>query len=415
MPSCLVEPFQSSQFQYLENLPDEPLQVMLLCRPGFESETGQEIQAVAQTCEVYGYVKTVEQSGQVAFVCYDTSSALRLFQRLTVNDLVFARDLMLALPELSQLDPADRVAGIMALISAGPEVCQIVTWFNDTNEGKSLAKLCKKLVSPLKQALKNTCRNSTNEPQSDSSQSDSFHTDISHINCSHTDAHQSSVNPLNQSRAIWQADSPLCLNLLFTSGTSAVVGYSLKSRQPKWPCGVAYLKMPSDGPSRSTLKLDEAILLFFDKSEQQQLFGLGKTAVDLGACPGGWTYQLVKRELQVMAIDNGAMADALMKSGQVEHIKADGFHFRPPYRVNWLVCDMVEKPMRVAELMASWLAEGDCERAIFNLKLPMKKRYQALLECQRIIDDILGSKPYQLSAKQLYHDREEVTCYLAAI
>lgn len=104
-----------------------------------------------------------------------------------------------------------------------------------------------------------------------------------------------------------------------------------------------------------------------------------------------------------------------MKSGQVEHIKADGFHFRPPYRVNWLVCDMVEKPMRVAELMAGWLAEGDCERAIFNLKLPMKKRYQALLECQRIIDDILGSKPYQLSAKQLYHDREEVTCYLAAI
>jgi len=173
--------------------------------------------------------------------------------------------------------------------------------------------------------------------------------------------------------------------------------------------------MPSDGPSRSTLKLDEAILFFFDKSEQQQLFGLGKTAVDLGACPGGWTYQLVKRELQVMAIDNGAMAEALMKSGQVEHIKADGFHFRPPYRVNWLVCDMVEKPMRVAELMASWLAEGDCERAIFNLKLPMKKRYQALLECQRIIDDILGSKPYQLSAKQLYHDREEVTCYLAVI
>ena len=82
MPSCLVEPFQSSQFQHLENLPDEPRQVMLLCRPGFESETGQEVQAVAQTCEVYGYVKTVEQSGQVAFVCYDTASALRLFQRL---------------------------------------------------------------------------------------------------------------------------------------------------------------------------------------------------------------------------------------------------------------------------------------------------------------------------------------------
>ena len=30
--------------------------------------------------------------------------------------------------------------------------------------------------------------------------------------------------------------------------------------------------------------------------------------VDLGACPGGWTYQLVKRGLFVYAVDHGKMA-----------------------------------------------------------------------------------------------------------
>lgn len=40
-------------------------------------------------------------------------------------------------------------------------------------------------------------------------------------------------------------------------------------------------------------------------------------AVDLGACPGGWTYQLVKRNMWVSSVDNGPMAQSLMDTGQV--------------------------------------------------------------------------------------------------
>lgn len=38
----------------------------------------------------------------------------------------------------------------------------------------------------------------------------------------------------------------------------------------------------------------------------------------------------------------------------------------------WMVCDMVEKPAKVAALMAQWLVNGWCRETIFNLKLPMK-------------------------------------------
>ena len=62
--------------------------------------------------------------------------------------------------------------------------------------------------------------------------------------------------------------------------------------------------------------------------------------------------------MMVQAVDNGPMADSLMETGQVEHIREDGFKYRPKRRnVTWLVCDMVEKPARVGELMTAWLLD----------------------------------------------------------
>ena len=50
------------------------------------------------------------------------------------------------------------------------------------------------------------------------------------------------------------------------------------------------------------------------------------------------------------------MDKALMAGGMVEHIRADGFHFRPQRTVDWLVCDMVEQPARIATLVGDWAA-----------------------------------------------------------
>ena len=47
----------------------------------------------------------------------------------------------------------------------------------------------------------------------------------------------------------------------------------------------------------------------------------------------------------------------------------------------------------------------------------MKKRYEELLICRGIIEEALdrAEVPFRLSFKQLYHDREEVTGYLARL
>jgi 23S rRNA (cytidine2498-2'-O)-methyltransferase len=179
--------------------------------------------------------------------------------------------------------------------------------------------------------------------------------------------------------------------------------------------GIPRLRFPPGAPSRSTLKLDEAFGLFVQDPETEVQPGM--TAVDLGAAPGGWTYQLVRRHLRTTAIDNGAMDASLLDSGLVEHLRVDGFRYRPLKPVDWLVCDMVEQPQRIARLVAEWLAEGRCKRAIFNLKLPMKKRYEMVLDCREILESRTqkAGVSCRLSFKQLYHDRAEITGYAERI
>jgi 23S rRNA (cytidine2498-2'-O)-methyltransferase len=137
-------------------------------------------------------------------------------------------------------------------------------------------------------------------------------------------------------------------------------------------------------------------------------------AVDLGASPGGWTWQLVRRGIRVTAVDNGPMKGALAHHPLVQHLKQDGFKYAPRKPVDWLVCDMVEKPSMVASLIGEWFAAGRCKHAIFNLKLPMKQRTAAVGSAldsirKRLDEEGIG---YRMMAKQLYHDRDEVTVFL---
>ena len=63
--------------------------------------------------------------------------------------------------------------------------------------------------------------------------------------------------------------------------------------------------------------------------------------------------------------------------------------------------------------MGTWLREGWCRQAIFNLKLPMKKRWQETqLALQTFAEH--AQRPLILRARQLYHDREEITVYARA-
>jgi 23S rRNA (cytidine2498-2'-O)-methyltransferase len=350
-----------------------PQSLLLYCRPGFEKECAAEIQGQAEALEVTGYAKAKPDSGFVLFTPYEAADVAVLQKDLRFADLCFARQMVAVLPLISGLPVDDRVGPLLAAASGLSRQFSDV-WLEtaDTNEAKELSVFVRKFQGPLARAL--------------------------------VDAGLASAKP-----------SAPRLHLFFLNSTTAYVGLSRPGNASPWPMGIPRLKFPRAAPSRSTLKLEEAILFFL--GENPKVLQPGMKAVDLGASPGGWTWQLVRRSIRVTAVDNGPMDQALMDSGIVEHLRSDGFRYLPAKPVDWLVCDMVEQPSRIAALVARWLAGGHCRQVIFNLKLPMKKRSEELKRCRDIIETTLDDAevPFRLRLKQLYHDREEVTGYLARL
>ena len=346
--------------------------LLLYCRAGFERECAQEMTAVAGEMGASGFVKARPDSGFALFHAQQETMGVELGEHVEFRRLVFPRQLVRVSPLLEGLPPGDRLPPVVKVARAlGTRYAALWIEMPDTNEGKALSSLTRTLRPHLEKALEKAGI-AIDEPKADTR-----------------------------------------LHVFFVGGAACYVGTSAVANSSRWPMGIARLRMPGAAPSRSTLKLAEALMEFFPEGTPRKSLAPGMTAVDLGAAPGGWTWQLVQRGFMVIAVDNGPMDPALLETGQVKQRREDGFRFRPQQPVDWMVCDMVESPARIASLASQWVAAGWCRETIFNLKLPMKKRWEEVERCRALIDAALGGRGYFLRMKQLYHDREEVTAYLA--
>jgi 23S rRNA (cytidine2498-2'-O)-methyltransferase len=347
--------------------------LLLYCRPGFEGECAQELQTLLGRLGASGYAKAERGAAYVEMVVQ--SGAL---PPLGWRELIFARQILSDVRELSELDPKDRLTPLLeAARGYGHAFADVWVETPDSEAGAQLHGLARSFESVALAALRK---------------------------------HQ-----------LLDARAQRRLHVLVLSGTHLVLALADVAHAAPWRGGVPRLKLPRGAPSRSALKIEEAWLTLMSDAERERWLAPGMSAVDLGAAPGGWTWQLTRRSLRVIAVDNGALATHLLDTGLVEHQRADGFRFRPKKSVDWVVCDMVEQPKRVAQLIGDWLVEGHARAALFNLKLPMKKRWQETEQClselctrlearadNRALDTGDG-KRYVLRAKQLYHDREEIT------
>ncbi|GBL03130.1 23S rRNA (cytidine(2498)-2'-O)-methyltransferase RlmM [Glaciecola sp. KUL10] len=347
------------------------------CRAGFEADMAAELDSHFAQVSLYGYSQLKAKQGFVSFNLYSPfifESDGRGKFPVKFDELMFARQQLACIGNLTFESNKDRVGDILTFLNDlninvpfGDVFCE----HPETENGKDMAKFCKKFSVPLRQALRKHKR--------------------------------LSVKPNN---------GLSYLHLFFESSESCEVCLSFPKNRSNDYLGITRLKFPSEAPSRSTLKLEEAILKLLPRNSHKEILVKGMTAVDLGACPGGWTYQLVKRGIKVEAVDNGEIADSLMQTGLVTHFAHDGFNYQPQEgHVDWLVCDMIEKPDRVAALMTSWLVTRKTTSSIFNLKLPMQKRYAVVKhELDTMIKELNEKQiDFHMRAKHLYHDRDEIT------
>lgn len=134
--------------------------------------------------------------------------------------------------------------------------------------------------------------------------------------------------------------------------------------EPRLPLQGPSFREDKEAPSRAYLKLWEAFhrLGAFPQP--------GDRCLDLGACPGGWTWVLRKLGAEVWAADRAELAPALMQDPKVHFIKGDGFRLKPSDlpKMDWVFSDVICYPSRLLEWVQPWLELPQVPNMLCTLK-----------------------------------------------
>lgn len=192
---------------------------------------------------------------------------------------------------------------------------------------------------------------------------------------------------------------------IYAAAQQLYIGFGTPSEMlSDWPGGAVRFQREEGQVSRAKFKLLEAERTF------GMDYSLFSRALDIGAAPGGWTSLLLERGLHVTAVDPADLHPSLIGHPALNHLKRNASEVKfKPKTFDLLVCDMSWSPMLMCKLvldLEASLAEG--ASAIITVKLMHRKPLQTIKE----VIERLGTVFSLERAKQLFHNREEITLYL---
>ncbi len=209
-----------------------------------------------------------------------------------------------------------------------------------------------------------------------------------------------------------QIVSVLCI------GERAFIGLSPATENlSSWAGGMRRLAKRPEQVSRAELKLEEALEVFGVILPSQG------EALDLGAAPGGWTRLLLEAGLRVSAIDPAALDPRLLVYGKrLTHFRSYAERFleislkdstkKGYYRA--IVADLRMDAKQAANLLVKYapLLASD-GLALTTLKLPHEApRLNPTRHAAEALDILRGAYP-SVRARQLFHNRQEITVLLS--
>ncbi|MFF1821280.1 SAM-dependent methyltransferase [Kribbella sp. NPDC058245] len=189
----------------------------------------------------------------------------------------------------------------------------------------------------------------------------------------------------------------------FESPRAVLLGVNrLADSLSDWPGGRMRLARGEERVSRSEFKLEEAIATF----------GLelppGGKAVDLGASPGGWTRILRLHGQEVWSVDPGYLDERLHGDRGIHHAATTAGRFFAENRTRF---DVAVNDMRMDQVLSARMMLDAAQHlkagglAVVTLKGGGKNP----LDGARRGLDVLGAEYDVLHARQLHHNRNEIT------
>lgn len=152
-------------------------------------------------------------------------------------------------------------------------------------------------------------------------------------------------------------------------------------------------------PSRAFKKIVEAQEIMGRQIAKDEVL------IDLGACPGGWSYIARKNGARVIALDRSELREDLMADSMVTFLKTDAFKYVAEEEIDWAVSDIISTPDRVMELVENWVIGNNCKHFIFTIKFQGDENYSVLNEFKKIEK----RSDFKIILKQLNANKNEVT------
>ncbi len=164
----------------------------------------------------------------------------------------------------------------------------------------------------------------------------------------------------------------------------------------RYPLGkTEFIENKTVPPSRAYLKLWEFFTIHCPPPAPKT------KVIDMGACPGGWSWVLSQLNLEVISIDKAPLDPTIAKSHNITFLQESAFGLDPKKisGVEWLFSDIICYPERLLALVKKWITESSVQHFVCTIKFQGEADFA-------VIDEFL--KIPNSKMVHLYHNKHEV-------
>ena len=153
-------------------------------------------------------------------------------------------------------------------------------------------------------------------------------------------------------------------------------------------------------PSRAYLKLWEFFTVYAPEAIS------GGTSIDVGSCPGGWTWVLRTLNFdQTISVDKAPIEKRIMDLGQITFKQESAFGLDPKDfgEIDWFCSDIICYPERLLNLVKRFRDSGKVKNFVCTIKYQAETDWVETLKFLEIPNSHII---------HLHHNKHEVTWYL---
>jgi 23S rRNA (cytidine2498-2'-O)-methyltransferase len=170
----------------------------------------------------------------------------------------------------------------------------------------------------------------------------------------------------------------------------------------KYPLGVCeFIENKTMPPSRAYLKLWEFFTVY------GHIPVPGSRVIDMGACPGGWSWVLASLGLEVIAVDKAPLDSKIAAMPTITFLQESAFGLVPESvaQVDWFFSDIICYPERLLSLIKKWAEQGNVKHFMCTIKFQGEADFG-------IIDQFLAIPGSRVV--HLYHNKHELTYFFSS-